>query len=167
MKLSPEDFKRHPFWNASVSIHRERCDADLMYRVLESSSSQDTVVKEILFHCFALIEKKNTPDLMKSRMYTEGKEFILSDDADHMIRVFCLCFFLSKEVEVQELFMQALQINHPGNMFKESAIEHMQSYFKTLKNMTEMTFNFHCNRVNIPRVARDLVFAARENYKLN
>ena len=165
VQITPADFKRHHFAAQATLIELERCAADLMYNIL--AHPKQPLLREILIHCFDLIEKKNAPDLIKSRMYREGKEFILSNQADHFVRLFYLLFFLSKEKEVQDLFIQGSNTKHPGNLFKQNAVEHLQLYFVQLQEMVEKTLNFNCNPVNISTVVRTMVCEARKAYVLS
>ena len=165
VQITAADFKRHHFAAQAALIEAERCAADLMYSIL--THPKQPLLHEILTHCFDLIEKKNAPDLLQSRMYREGKEFILSEKADHFIRLFYLLFFLSKEQEVQELFIQGCLAKHAGNLFKDGAVEHLQLYFVMLQEMADKTLNFNCNIVNMTTVARTMVCEAKKAYVLS
>lgn len=157
--------KLNPFVSQAALIDQERCLADLMYRILVRP--QDAIVKQVLDSCFQLIEKKNSPDLNKSRMYREANEYVMSEMADAKVRLFYLLFIVAKESEVQDLFAQGIQVKHPGNLFGNEAIPHLYEYFKILHDMCDKTLNFNYNPVNILVIVDKYLEEAKRMYVLN
>lgn len=167
-----EMLKDDAFWLMSQKIHKNRCDADLMYAILfgpeiiitMANGTRIKLIDRILGAFLNIVAKKNAPSYGKLRRIRESETFLKSDKACTIIKTFNVLIMLSREHELQDVVRSGMNAEDPHNLFGSECLQHFDEYLKHLHKMVEMTYNWPYNEVNVVDVVRNFVYTARSHY---
>lgn len=108
-------------------IEDEKCDTDLMYRLLKRP---ETVVDALLPGLVEIIEKKNAPDLKESRMHRDAMTFLTEHPrVDAKIKLFYILLIIAREPEAQRVIKAGYS---PKCMWGDQWEKRANAFFKHL-----------------------------------
>jgi hypothetical protein len=157
-----ENFKKlsetQQFTKSSLAVHKERCEADLLYGLF---MQPEKYVSEIEKLCFDFALKKNSPDLGKSVMFMNYKKKFELMTNDYTLRVYHVLMTMTAIPEIQEIIKRAYT---PKNLWGDYAVTHFDNFLEELKKIVQMMCNFHYKEAFAPSIVNDLVHNARKAY---
>jgi hypothetical protein len=150
------------FTKHNTEIESARCEADLMYTIFKRP---ETVTDVLLEGLIALIKKKDSPDLEKSRIFTDAVAFLCQHPrASQKIKIFNILLILSREPEAVGIIRDGYVINHPGNMWGDRAFAHLDSFLQEIAKMIHGLYTSNFGEPNIITNIHTAVLYAEKVY---
>ena len=160
--------KKNEFLRKAQEITDERCDADLMYALLEKPQRElgqgVCLVDRILEAFINIVSKKNAPAYRKSTRIVTSNEFLASSAADNVIKQFNILFLIAREPSIQDVIRSGYMEDHPGNLWGTDCYAHFDQFVAHLQVMTETLLNWPYNELHIVENVRQFVYEAKRFY---
>jgi hypothetical protein len=171
-KLLKTYSETNAFAKKAKQIHAERCDADLMYAILNEPTreiklpdgTRIQLVDRILRAFTDITSKKNAPAYEQSVRIRSANAFLQSEAANATIKQFNILFLLHKEPEFVRVIQAGYIEAHPGNLWGPACHAHLDQFLAQLGVMIEMTLNWDYNELNIVDTVRNFVVEANKYY---
>lgn len=150
------------FTKINRNLEDEHCEADLMYALFKRPS---TIIQPLLTGMFEIAKKKNSPDILQSRMIRESIKFLLENpNASNNVKVFNILLILNREPETIEIFKTGYVIDHPGNLFGSNCHAHLDNFLSHLKLLLYNTFRVSFGETNVVDIIHQVVIDAEFIY---
>ncbi len=154
---------RDEYCAIAASLHRERCQRDLLYALFEDPEGNERVLDRVLAACEKLVMKKYAPDISRSRPIADAWQYVLGPLADVHVKLYTFLFVLHREQEVQRVVLDSYDDN-------ESDVEGARQFIDViLPGIIRPTLNWPSSPTNIEgNVAghASMTHAARKRYLL-
>jgi hypothetical protein len=155
-RVKRQVFEKYKAGNALVQVFNDRCDGDLMFQLFERPR---TCIDQLFKQLCKLIEKKLSPDLQRSRMYTD----MVKQDCNMVCKTFFVLLIIAREEEAQQVVMDAY--NEKTSIWKDKSASRFQTnYIPRLKELFNQQFHERFGEVNIVQIMHFYVNEAQKLY---
>lgn len=144
-----------------LDLERQRCEADIMYRLFRNPVKSG-IAKTLLQGLVKFIEHKNQPDLTKSRVYRDARDFMLHHPrADYRVQIFFILLILSHDADARVIVRNAYK---PGNLWEQDASQHFDAFIVKLQDLIQTTMLSRFAEPTIRPIIHNLVVKAEQIY---
>ena len=166
-----------------LKVEDDRCEADIMYRLHWRPYDQlervdyghpdrpvvghIAVIDRILEALIEIMQHKYGKDLREARMIRDAHEYLLSDRANHRIKLFYIYFVMHREEEACELVREFFDPQHPGNLWGDQVYNHFDAFMLFVDDCVQKTLDFPASESNINAIVTDMVMATKTEWLLH
>ena len=145
---------------AATAQEEQFCRSDVLYALL-MHPHEERRTRRVLEGILELVQRKCAPSLDHSTLFHNTKRYLLSDDADGDVRVFCFLMLLRQFEDIREFVRRSLR---PGSLWGDQAEQQLGLFVTYMENLSERVLHWPTTEANEAAVVRDFVDAAQLAY---
>lgn len=163
LKRLREWAEENEYAKRNKEIEDERCEADLLYELFKRPH---VAADRLLRGLIELIERKNEPDLERSRMFREARDYVIHHPrCPLLLKQFSILLILSREPDALSVFEAGYKPHHRGCLWGTQCNQHLRTFVQQhLRCMVDGTMSCAFGESNIVLIVRRFVHDAEHIY---